>query len=301
MLRGDASGDGMQSSRIWTLVGVGLLGLIAIFVIPGPQFEPYRRPPDRTLRVVDTLAGTAVEGTDGRTRAITHPKLLNHDETLAYLGNDYNAYFGQERATEQGVRGTVELEMRLNENGEYSGIRRRSGTGLAAQVAEATARYYRFSPALDEAGRPVAVWWPITITLPPPMSLELTGMYRHPDMPYREIPPGGFTIEDLLDDERPTFTPLTELPEILNPQEVAEAAPSALSATDAFLAEIPVYFLIDTVGAVRRIATNPSGDLPGLVPFRELASRYRFSPARKNGAAVPVWIRIFLRIPPPRS
>jgi hypothetical protein len=125
-------------------------------------------------------------------------------------------------------------------------------------------------------------------------------MYRHPDLPYREIPSGGYTVEDLLDDERPTFTPLTELPEILNLAEVTQAASSAPPATVDFMAEAQAYFLIDTDGTVRRIEFDRTGDAPELVTFRDVASRYRFSPARKDGTPVPVWVRIFFRIPPPK-
>jgi hypothetical protein len=293
--------------RIWALIVVGVLGLAAILVIPGPQFEPYRRPPDRTLRVVDTLTGATVEGpppglggaprpssaSEPTVRVITLPRLLNYDETLAYIGQSYLVYRGQE-----GAQGTVELEMRLDETGEYSGMQRLSGTGMAAQMAEISARDFRYSPALDEDSVPVPIWWPITITFPPPISLELNGMYRAPGHPYREIPPGGFTIEDLLD-EKPTFTPLTELPEILNPEEVARASESATPASNDSWAEWPVLFLLDTLGVVRRVDLSGSGTSPEWTTYREVASVYRFSPARKDGQPVPVWVRVFIRIPGP--
>jgi hypothetical protein len=273
---------------VWALVGVGVAGLAAILAIPGPQFEPYRAPPDPTLVLTaspdaDGPVGAIDPVSGDSTRQVTPPRLLNLDETLAYLGNA-----GQQ--SQEG--GTVVLQVRIDTTGRPLGMRRLSGTGDVVSRAEMVARYQRYSPALDESGRPVRVWMPVTITIPAPMTLELNGMARGP-IAGKPIPPGGFTIADL-EGEPPTFTPLTELPKLLNPEEVERAvAQSPPMSHDWGLPVLPHFFLIDRDGSVRRVQPDGfSGNSPEFQTALDIARVYRFSPARHEGKPVPVWLRM---------
>src|SRR4051812_30388014 len=77
-----------SKTRIRVLVAVGVAGLVAVLLVPGPKFEPFHAPPDTTrvfrLPPVDSAAGPMP--VDGGA-AVTAPRLLNLDEMLAYVGN----------------------------------------------------------------------------------------------------------------------------------------------------------------------------------------------------------------------
>jgi hypothetical protein len=191
------------------------------------------------------------------------------------------------------------LQLRVDTAGNVQGMRRLSGTGLAAGAAESVARYQRYAPATDASGRPITVWWPVRISIPTEITLELKGLARG-GIPGRPIPAGGFRIAEL-ESGPPTFTPLTELPRILNPEEVARAtAQSQPHAPGSGWYELPVFFLIDERGGVRRVELDGySGNAPEFATVLDIARVYRFSPASDEGKPVPVWVRIWVKLRPP--
>jgi TonB family protein len=100
------------------------------------------------------------------------------------------------------------------------------------------------------------------------------------------------TIEEL--SREPVFTPMTVRPRILNQDEVLRAMQEAYPPTvrDAGVGgTVVVHFLVDTAGVVRKTAIERSSGQPLLDQAAlNVASQYRFSPARNREQVVPVWV-----------
>lgn len=286
-------------SRIPLFLGVGAAALVVVLLLPGPEIEPYHAPPDPTLRFTpvqaDSLLARGARGAGAGPAAITPPRLLNFDETLAFLGNVYETYRDR-----PGFGDTIVLSLRIDEQGRVGPIRRLSGNGDVVGGAEMVARYQRYAPARNASGQPVAIWWPVRIATRVPMTLELDGMVRG-DLPSRPAPPGGFTVAELENDP-PTFTPLTALPTVVNAREVARRTAALLRdrpRSDGWVGrEVSAFFLIDRDGAVRRIRLNPDGNAPENETARRIAGSYRFTPARRGRAAVVSWVRMSVPVRP---
>src|SRR3954467_14305828 len=92
-----------RRGRLWLLLGIGVVGVAALLLLPGPEFTPYVPPPDPAIRI--TADGTRRDSTSGFSR-ITHPSC--YAEMLAYTGNAMRASVGE---------GTVTIEMRVDEAG----------------------------------------------------------------------------------------------------------------------------------------------------------------------------------------
>jgi TonB family protein len=95
---------------------------------------------------------------------------------------------------------------------------------------------------------------------------------------------------------QPTFTPMTERPELRNVGEVQEALRSAYPPVlrDAGVRGTPtVWFFIDDEGVVRRTQLSRPSGYPALDEAAlRVAPVMRFSPARNRGEPVSVWVEI---------
>lgn len=107
-------------------------------------------------------------------------------------------------------------------------------------------------------------------------------------------PPPEVTEEDTDISARPTFTPFTVAPEILNRDEIVDAMldryPSLLKSAG-IGGLIRVFFFIDENGTVQdtRIDSSSGYELLDKAAL-DVASLYRFSPALNRDARVPVWV-----------
>lgn len=107
-------------------------------------------------------------------------------------------------------------------------------------------------------------------------------------------PPPTVTEEDTDISARPTFTPFTVAPDILNRDEIVSAMVRAYPPVlrDAGIGGvIKVFFFIDENGTVRATRLDESSGYAALDDAAlELASLYRFSPALNRDTRVPVWV-----------
>ncbi len=100
-------------------------------------------------------------------------------------------------------------------------------------------------------------------------------------------------------EERPTFTPFTVAPEILNREELVRAMilnyPPTLKASG-IGGVVQVYFFIDEEGVVRSTRISQGSGYEALdIAALEVAGMYRFSPALNRDERVPVWVSFPIR------
>lgn len=107
-------------------------------------------------------------------------------------------------------------------------------------------------------------------------------------------PPPGVTEEDTDISARPTFTPFTVAPEILNKEEIIQAMTRAYPPVlrdSGIGGTIRVFFFIDEDGFVQSTRIDQSSGYPGLDDAAlRVANLYRFSPALNRDTRVPVWV-----------
>jgi protein TonB len=102
------------------------------------------------------------------------------------------------------------------------------------------------------------------------------------------------TMEEL--EKAPTYTPYQVKPDVLNRQRIARALEDSYP-PDLRRAGVggvvQVWLLIDTEGSVRKVQINESSGHPAIDSAAlSVAGMMEFSPALKDGEAVPVWISI---------
>ena len=107
-------------------------------------------------------------------------------------------------------------------------------------------------------------------------------------------PPPVVTEHDKDISERPTFTPFTVAPDILNRDEIVEAMIRAYPPMlrDAGIGGVTkVYFFIDEHGVVQDTRISESSGHHALDEAAlQVAGLYRFSPALNRDTRVPVWV-----------
>ncbi|MBT8487797.1 MAG: energy transducer TonB [Gemmatimonadetes bacterium] len=113
--------------------------------------------------------------------------------------------------------------------------------------------------------------------------------------PVSALPPPPEVTEKERDlSERPTFTPFTVAPDILNRDEIIEAMIRAYPPIlrDAGIGGVTkVYFFIDDKGVVQDTRVSESSGHQALDEAAlEVAGLYRFSPALNRDTRVPVWV-----------
>ena len=140
-------------------------------------------------------------------------------------------------------------------------------------------------PAVPEA--PPTVTEP-TVRIPPPPREPVDADVREP----REEPDGERTTEELA--QRPTFTPFTVAPRILNREEVvaamSEAYPPLLREAGVG-GTARVYFFIDETGRVRDYRIDRGTGHQALdAAALAVADVFRFSPALNRDDPTPVWV-----------
>ena len=97
-------------------------------------------------------------------------------------------------------------------------------------------------------------------------------------------------------DEGPVFTPMTEMPSLINRREALEAVgrnyPKLLK--DAGIGgQVNVWILIGTDGTIEKAQVqNSSGHAALDEAAVKVARVFQFSPARNQGKPVPVWISV---------
>lgn len=115
------------------------------------------------------------------------------------------------------------------------------------------------------------------------------------DNPVEDLPPPPEVTEEDTDiSARPTFTPFTVAPEILNREEIIDAM---IRNYPPFLREsgiggvVRVFFFIDETGKVETTQVDKSSGYEALDQAAlDIAELYRFSPALNRDARVPVWV-----------
>ena len=115
------------------------------------------------------------------------------------------------------------------------------------------------------------------------------------DNPVEALPPPPEATEEDTDiSARPTFTPFTVAPEILNREEIVDAM---MKEYPPFLRDsgigglVQVYFFIDETGRVQDTRVNQTSGYEALdAAALKVANLYRFSPALNRDARVPVWV-----------
>lgn len=113
--------------------------------------------------------------------------------------------------------------------------------------------------------------------------------------PVESLPPPPEEVATVLDlSERPTFTPFTVAPDILNRGEIVRAL---VANYPPFLRDagiggvVKVFFFIDEKGVVRSTRIDKSSGYELLDEAAlEVAGLYRFSPALNRDTEVPVWV-----------
>jgi len=113
--------------------------------------------------------------------------------------------------------------------------------------------------------------------------------------PVSALPPPPEVTEDDKDiSARPTFTPFTVAPDILNREEIIQAMIRAYPPLlrDAGIGGVTkVYFFIDETGVVKDTRVSESSGHEALDQAAlEVANLYRFSPALNRDTRVPVWV-----------
>jgi TonB family protein len=107
---------------------------------------------------------------------------------------------------------------------------------------------------------------------------------------------GGPPAAGEVDSSKPTFTPMTRRPELLNRPEVQEALVASYPPLlrNAGIGGSPtVHFFIDETGAVRRTQISQRSGHPALdAAALRVAEVMRFSPAYNRDRVVSVWIEI---------
>lgn len=107
-------------------------------------------------------------------------------------------------------------------------------------------------------------------------------------------PPPEVTEKETAIDERPTFTPFTVAPEILNREQIVDAMmdnyPSLLRESGVG-GLVRVFFFIDENGFVQTTRLDQSSGYDALDQAAlDVAELYRFSPALNRDRRVPVWV-----------
>jgi TonB family protein len=94
----------------------------------------------------------------------------------------------------------------------------------------------------------------------------------------------------------PTFTPMTDRPELRNQAEVQRALVNAyppLLRNAGIGGTVVLWVLVDVNGAVVRTQLSRSSGFPALdEAATEVARVFQFSPARNRGTVVPVWLEV---------
>lgn len=112
--------------------------------------------------------------------------------------------------------------------------------------------------------------------------------------PVADLPPPPEDTEETDISARPTFTPFTVAPEILNREEIVDAM---LKNYPPFLRDsgiggvVRVFFFIDEQGQVKTTQVDTSSGYAALDQAAlDVAELYRFSPALNRDRRVPVWV-----------
>jgi TonB family protein len=271
---------------------------------PVPQFTPMTKRPELINRaeVVDVIASS-------------YPPLLRD----AGIGGTAEVWLFVD------TTGTVQ-RLQLNRSSEYPAL---------DQAALQVAARMRFSPAMNRDSR-VSVWIqvpvrfvppgtpapapapapasapapapaPVPSPTPPPQPAPRSVPAPEPaPVPLPEVPPRPAPapapqviprpVPPPRDLTSPTFTPMTQRPELLDRdavlRELHNAYPPALR--NAGIGGSPiVWFFIDETGTVQRAQlSRTSGHAELDDAAVELARKMRFSPARNGDSTVPVWVEI---------
>lgn len=152
-------------------------------------------------------------------------------------------------------------------------------------------------PEIDIPPPPKAIARPATpVIASTEVSEEITiAPTTFEENPVSELPPPPEATDDDTDlAARPTFTPFTVAPDILNRDEIVEAMIRAYPPflRDAGIGGVTkVYFFIDEQGVVKDTRINESSGHAALDEAAlKVAGLYRFSPALNRDTRVPVWV-----------
>lgn len=267
----------VNAGRIALLTGAGFLAIALATAIPGRQPPPLPpREPDPAREVTESM---------------TPPRFLGEAKLLSLLG--YVA------STSPRLEGDVEFRLRVDEQGRVGRFEawRWSGDDGIAPTVTPVLRYLQFSPALDEAGRPVPVWWHFSISLPAPLVLAPDNQYTRSGVGGPAAPEGGYTVDDLAN-EHPVFTPLTDLPVVLDPDEVGQAVRrecARLPAGRGARVWPRVFFLLDKDGRVRQTRFHVRSFVKDVDEAAlRVASTYRFAAARDGDQPVVAWVSLLV-------
>jgi protein TonB len=117
------------------------------------------------------------------------------------------------------------------------------------------------------------------------------GAPDYPDPPGLE---GLTTMEEL--EKAPTYTPYQVKPDVLNRRRIARALEDSYPPDlkrDGVGGVATIWLLIDREGSVRKVQIRESSGHPAIDSAAlSVAAMMEFSPALKDGEAVPVWISI---------
>jgi TonB family protein len=261
-----------------------MLGLSLILLSIGTAATPvdcnHPAPPAPTLQQAMAIKNTAellalARLGDGSAAPSTLvlPPVTNGAEVFKYM----REHFPQVSAADSAKQAMAMLWVCIDTAGVPSSMTMIGGTGNAALDTLATQlmTMARFEPPVI-AGVKTAVW------VPYPVQLSAVGMV------YR-APPSDLAA-------KPTFTPYTVKPVILNRDQVGRALvtnypPEMRNA--GIGGEVQIWLFVNENGEVQKSSVRISSGHPELdAAAVEVARVMRFTPARNKDVPVPVWISL---------
>lgn len=211
-----------------------------------------------------------------------------------------------------GIGGRATVWAFIAEDGRVTRSQLASTSGYAAldEAALDVLTVMRFTPARKE-GLPVAVWIELPVVfstdggadaeahrvVPAAEGVQQPGLPRKQAQPGAGVPAGVDTAGlPRRVGSQPSFTPMTQRPELVNLAEVHQALVESyppLLRDGGIGGQVVVWFLIDETGVVRRTQvsrTSGRGELDEAA--LRVARQMRFTPAENRGTRVPVWVEI---------
>jgi TonB family protein len=246
-----------------------------------PPMRPDTPPPlpvplERLAQIksnADVIAASRLADGSPAPATLLLPHLQNTSEVLGFMVRHYPSE----------LMGRSDFEMPwawllINREGLPVQVRilKTSGRAEFDSLAVSAVRRARFAPALLQ-GQPTAVWTPLPI-----------------EVAYRQLARG--TPREQQPSDRPTFTPFTVKPELLNRDEVRQALvksyPRGLRLNDARAITV-VWVHVDKSGNTASVhIRNSSGNAQLDEASLAVARIMRWSPAMNGREVVPVWIQV---------
>ena len=261
---------------------LSLLTTLAIAIAP-VQPAPSDTPPAMPIAAErlpqlksneDIIAASLLADGSPVPRKLVLPQLSNGAEVMQYMLEHYP----------NDLRDRYDFEMpwawmHINERGEPTEARivRSSGKAAFDSLSLNALLRSRFKPALID-GRAVAIWVPM------PVQASYKGLAERAN---REPAPLG---------DKPSFTPYTVKPQLLNRDEVSRALvrsyPSSLR-DRRIGGQVLLWALIDRDGNITKTEVKTSSGYVELDKAgQEVARVMKFSPARNYNEIVTVWIQL---------